>query len=214
MIKKKKDYFEHFCSPLNHTLPPTTFSSMRLQKRLKNKITLPLMCNTFQISPLLAERIETNCSLPPSPAHFLSLERWGYTIKKSCSRRRGAGRCRTPISFHSPFFFSLPDINSCHHHLSFVIKDRLSDSDGHLLLLMNTNMEGMIRRISTVTNFQYNVSCYQWVAANVDFLHAFIWEERQTHANLSSPLGIWYRCTIKAVLILVPDIHLCFIWFF
>lgn len=56
---------------------------------------------------------------------------------------------------------SLPHIKSCHHHLSFVIKDCLSASDGHLLLLMSTNMEGMIRRILTVTNFKYVVSCYQ-----------------------------------------------------
>lgn len=30
--------------------------------------------------------------------------------------------------------YPLPVIKSCHHHLSFVIKDCLSDSDGHLLL--------------------------------------------------------------------------------
>jgi len=43
---------------------------MRLENCLKNAITLLLMCNTFQISSLLAERIETNYSLPLSAAHF------------------------------------------------------------------------------------------------------------------------------------------------
>lgn len=76
--------------------------------------------------------------------------------------------------------FSLPRIKSCHHHLSFVIKDCLSASDGHLLLLMSTNMEGMIRRILTVTNFKYIVSCYQQVAVNIDNVHAFIfWEGKR-----------------------------------
>lgn len=108
-LNLKKDYFAHFRSrspSQSHFFPPSPlplFSSMRLEKRLKNAITLALMCNTFQISPLLAERIETNCSLPPSPAHFLSLGRWGYTIKRSCSGRWGAGRYHTPISFLSYF---------------------------------------------------------------------------------------------------------------
>lgn len=113
-VKEKKKLFRTLLLPLSLSITlcfPTLlslslFSSMRLEKRLKNAITLALMCNTFQISPLLAERIETNCSLPPSPAHFLSLERWGYTIKRSCSGRWGAERCHTPISFHS-FFPSL-----------------------------------------------------------------------------------------------------------
>lgn len=143
-------------------LPPLPLlSSMRLEKRLKNAITLALMCNTFQIASLLAARIETNCSLPPSPAHFfLSLGRWGYTIKMSCSGRWGPGRRHTHTEFLS-LPFSLPHIKSCHHHLPFVIKDCLSASDGHWQLLMSTNRQGMIRRILTVANFKYVVSCYQ-----------------------------------------------------
>lgn len=74
---------------LYHTLfpplPLCLFSSMRLETRLKNAITLVLMCNTFQISPLLAERIETNCSLPPSPAHF-------YLWRDEDTQLRGAVR--------------------------------------------------------------------------------------------------------------------------
>lgn len=63
---KKKDYFaqfysrspsqSHFVSPRLLLLPAPSlslFSSMRLEKRLKNAITLALMCNTFQISPPL-----------------------------------------------------------------------------------------------------------------------------------------------------------------
>lgn len=131
---------------------------MRLERRLKNAITLALMCNTFQISPLLAERIETNCSLPPSPAHFYL---WG----DEDTQLRGAvpgDEEQGDATHRFPFSpFSLPHIKSCHHHLFFVIKDCLSASDGHLQLLMSTNMEGMIRRILTVTNFKYIVSCYQ-----------------------------------------------------
>lgn len=55
-------HFSFFSLPL--------FSSMRLESFLKNAITLPLMCNTFQISFLLAERIETDYSFPASSAHF------------------------------------------------------------------------------------------------------------------------------------------------
>lgn len=74
--------------PQSHIVSPPPlclFSSMRLETRLKNAITLVLMCNTFQISPLLAERIETNCSLPPSPAHF-------YLWRDEDTQLRGAVR--------------------------------------------------------------------------------------------------------------------------
>lgn len=73
---------------------------------------------------------------------------------------------------------SLPRIKSCHHHFSFVIKDCLSASDGHLQLLMSANME-MIRRILTVTNFKCIVNCYQWVTVMTDNVHAFICREQK-----------------------------------
>lgn len=136
---------------------------MRLEKRLKNAITLALMCNTFQISPLLAEKIETNCSLPPSTALFFIL--FFISGGDEDTQLRGAvpgDEEQGDATHRFPFSpFSLPRIKSCHHHLSFVIKDCLSASDGHLQLLMSTNREGMIRRILTVTNFKYIVSCYQ-----------------------------------------------------
>lgn len=164
------------------------------------------MCNTFQISSLLAERIETNYSLPPSPAHFYLCGDEDTQLRGAVPRW-GAGRCHTWFPF-SPF--SLPHIKSCHHHLSFVIKDCLSASDGQLQLLMSANMEGMIRRILTVTNFKYIVSCYQLVTVKINNVLIFLRrEDTQTHANLSLPLGIWCCCTIKTVLILVPDIPLC-----
>lgn len=154
---------------------------MRLEKQLKNAITLALMCNTFHISPLLAERIETNCSLPPSPAHFYL---WG----DEDTQLRGAvpgDEEHGDATHRFPFSpFSLPHIKSCHQHLSFVIKDCLSASDGHLQLLMSTNMEGMIRRIFTVTNFKYIVSCYRWVAVKIDNVHAFIFWEGKRHKHM------------------------------
>lgn len=115
------------------------FSSMRLEECLKNSITLVLMCNTFHISSLLAERIETNCSLPPTPAHF-------YLCRDEDTQLRGAvpgDEEQGDATHRFPFSpSSLPHIKPCHHHFSFVIKDRLSVSDGHLQLLMSTNMEG------------------------------------------------------------------------
>lgn len=39
-------------------------------------------------------------------------------------------------------------------------------------------------------------------------------EVRQTHVSLTLPLGIWYFCTIRAVLILLPDISICYFSFF
>lgn len=60
-----------------------------------------------------------------------------------------------------------PNIKSCHHHLSSVIKAGFLDPDGHLVLLPSTNgyMEPMISRILTET-FKYIVSCYQLVTMN------------------------------------------------
>lgn len=132
---------------------------MRLEARQKNAITLALMRDTFQISPLLPERIETNCSLPPTPAHFFYL--WG---DEDTQLRGAVPEDEEHVDATHRFPFSppsLPHIKSCHHHLSFVIKDRLSVSDGHFLLLMNTNVEGMISGILTETKFKYIVSCYQ-----------------------------------------------------
>lgn len=177
------------------------------------------MCNTFQISPPLGwvnwdKLLSSSLSSSFFFFFFLSLERWGYTIKRSCSGRWGAGRCHTPISFHSllPSPLSSPAII-----ISLLWSKTASQTQMAICyFLMNTNMEGMIRRILTVTNFKCIVSCYQWVAVNVDSVLAFIfWGVRRgKHANLSSPLSIWCRHTIKTVLILVPDSRLCFFFFF
>lgn len=66
-------------------------------------------------------------------------------------------------------FLSVPHLNikSCHHHPSSLIKVCFLDLDGHLVLLLNTNMEPMISRILTET-FKYIVSCYQEVTINAD----------------------------------------------
>lgn len=148
---------------------------MRLENCLKNAITPVLMCNTSQISSLLAERIETNYSLPPTLLIF-------YLCGDEDTQLRGAvpgdGEQRDATR-RFPFSpSSLPRIKSCHHHFSFVIKDCLSASDGHLQLLMSANME-MIRRILTVTNFKCIVSCYQWVTVMTDNVHAFICREQK-----------------------------------
>lgn len=134
---------------------------MRLETRLKNAITLVLMCNTFQISPLLAERIETNCSLPPSPAHFY-LWRDEDTQLRGAVRRdeeQGDATHRFPFSPPTPTsqYHVLPSSSS----LSSVIKVCSLELDGHLVLLSNTNKRQMISRILTETNFKCIVSCYQ-----------------------------------------------------
>lgn len=100
--------------------------------------------------------------------------------------------------------FSLPHIKSCHHHLSFVIKDCLSASDGHLQLLMSTNMEGMIRRILAMTNLKYIVSCYQWVTVKIDNVHTFISERGRDGNTCQSELATLYLMLLHNKICLDP----------
>lgn len=136
---------------------------MRLEKRLKE-------CNRPGVN------VQHIPDISPSwlrelrqTALFLPLQLIFYLWGDEDTQLRGAvpgdeehGDATHRFPFSPPLFPPPPHIKSCHHHhLSFVIKDRLSASDGHLLLLMSTNTVGMIRRILTVTNFKCIVSCYQ-----------------------------------------------------
>lgn len=168
----RRDYFTHFYSCFlslsqSHIVSPPPlclFSSMRLEARLKNAITLVLMCNTFQISPLLAERIETNCSLPPSPAHFYLWRDEDTQLRGAVleDEEQGDATHRFPFSPPTPTsqYQVLPS-SSLFCDQSLLLRVRVCSLDGLLVFLSNTNKSQMISRILTETNFKCTVSCYQ-----------------------------------------------------